>query len=61
MLLMANTHIRHLPIIKNKQVVGMVTAADLLRKQSHNVVHMLSNIDIHIYISRRVIQNIKYY
>jgi signal-transduction protein with cAMP-binding, CBS, and nucleotidyltransferase domain len=29
MLLMANTHIRHLPIIKNKQVVGMVTAADL--------------------------------
>jgi CBS domain-containing protein len=44
MLLMANTHIRHLPIIKNKQVVGMVTAADLLRKQSHNVVFLINEI-----------------
>lgn len=38
MLLMANSYVRHLPIIKNSRVVGIVTAADLLRKQSHNVV-----------------------
>ena len=44
MLLMANAHIRHLPIVKNKKVVGMITAADLLRKQSHNVVFLINEI-----------------
>ena len=44
MLLMANSYVRHLPIIKNSRVVGMVTAADLLRKQSHNVVFLINEI-----------------
>ncbi len=44
MLLMANARIRHLPIVKNKQVVGVITAADLLRKQSHNVVFLINEI-----------------
>lgn len=44
MLLMANSRIRHLPIVKNEQVVGMVTAADLMRKQSHNVVFLVNEI-----------------
>ena len=44
MLLMANAHIRHLPIIKNKKVVGIITAADLLRKQSHNVVFLINEV-----------------
>jgi len=44
MLLMANSHIRHLPILKNNQVVGVVTAADLLRKQSHNVVFLINEV-----------------
>jgi CBS domain-containing protein len=44
MLLMANSHIRHLPILKNNQVVGMITAADLLRKQSHNVVFLINEV-----------------
>ncbi|WP_225879767.1 CBS domain-containing protein [Abyssogena phaseoliformis symbiont] len=44
MLLMANAQIRHLFIIKNKQVVGVVTIADLLRKQSHNVVFLINEI-----------------
>ena len=44
MLLMANSHIRHLPILKNKQVVGVITAADLLRKQSHNVVFLINEV-----------------
>ncbi len=44
MLLMANAQIRHLPIVKNKKVVGMITAADLLRKQSHNVVFLINEI-----------------
>ena len=44
MLLMANAHIRHLPIVKNKQVVGIITAADLLRKQSHNVVFLINEV-----------------
>ena len=44
MMVMANSHIRHLPIVKNKQVVGMVTAADLLRKQSHNVVFLINEV-----------------
>jgi CBS domain-containing protein len=44
MLLMANSHIRHLPIVKNNQVVGVITAADLLRKQSHNVVFLINEV-----------------
>jgi Predicted signal-transduction protein containing cAMP-binding and CBS domains len=44
MLLMANSHIRHLPILKNNQVVGVITAADLLRKQSHNVVFLINEV-----------------
>lgn len=44
MLLMANSHIRHLPIVKNDQVVGIITAADLLRKQSHNVVFLINEV-----------------
>lgn len=44
MLLMANSRIRHLPILKNNQVVGMLTAADLLRKQSHNVVFLVNEV-----------------
>ncbi len=44
MLLMAKSHIRHLPIIKNNKVVGIITAADLLRKQSHNVVFLINEV-----------------
>lgn len=44
MMLMVNSSIRHLPIVKDDQVVGVVTAADLLRKQSHNVVFLVNEI-----------------
>ncbi|RUA04528.1 MAG: cyclic nucleotide-binding/CBS domain-containing protein [Gammaproteobacteria bacterium] len=46
MLLMANAHIRHLPIVKNKEVVAIITAADLLRKQSHNVVFLINEVSV---------------
>ena len=41
---MARQQIRHLPIVKKEKVVGIITAADLLRKQSHNVVFLISEI-----------------
>ncbi len=44
MLLMAKSGIRHLPIVKNKQAIGIITAADLLRKQSHNVVFLINEV-----------------
>ncbi len=44
MLLMASKRIRHLPIMRNRQVAGVITAADLLRKQSHNVVFLINEI-----------------
>ena len=44
MLLMASKRIRHLPIMKNNEVAGVITAADLLRKQSHNVVFLINEI-----------------
>lgn len=44
MLLMAKSRIRHLPIIKNNNIVGMITAADLLRKQSHNVIFLINEV-----------------
>jgi CBS domain-containing protein len=45
MLKMAKAGVRHLPIVKNDKVVGILTAADLLRKQSHNVVFLLGEIN----------------
>ncbi len=44
MLLMASKRIRHLPIVNKDKVVGVITAADLLRKQSHNVVFLINEI-----------------
>ena len=44
MLIMARQQVRHLPIVKKEKVVGIITAADLLRKQSHNVVFLISEI-----------------
>ncbi len=44
MLDMAKSNIRHLPIMDNARVVGILTAADLLRKQSHNVVFLLGEV-----------------
>lgn len=44
LLLMAKMNIRHVPVVGNNEVIGVVSATDLLRSQSHNAVYLVGDI-----------------
>lgn len=44
MLIMARHNIRHIPVIENDKVMGMITATDLIRRQSHNAIYLINEI-----------------
>lgn len=44
LLTMARYNIRHIPIHENNAIMGMVTATDLIRQQSHNAVYLVSEV-----------------
>ncbi len=44
LLLMARRNIRHVPVVENNEVVGIITANDLLSSQSSNAVYLVGDI-----------------
>ncbi len=44
LLLMARHNIRHLPVTRGDSVVGMLTATDIIRKQSSNAIYLINEI-----------------
>lgn len=44
LLLMARRNIRHIPVVEKGDVVGVVSATDLLRSQSHNAIYLVGDI-----------------
>ncbi len=44
LLLMARRNIRHLPVVEGNNVIGVLSATDLLRAQSGSVVHLVGDI-----------------
>jgi CBS domain-containing protein len=44
MLLMARKNIRHLPVIENDEIKGLLTATDLIHHQSHNPIYVVNEI-----------------
>ncbi|MDH5484518.1 MAG: DUF294 nucleotidyltransferase-like domain-containing protein [Gammaproteobacteria bacterium] len=44
LLIMARHNIRHLPVFEQQQLVGVVTATDLIREQSHNAIYLINEI-----------------
>lgn len=45
LLMMAQYNIRHIPVIDNGEVIGVVTATDLIRQQSHNSIYLINEIN----------------
>jgi CBS domain-containing protein len=44
LLLMTRFNLRHVPVVNNNEVVGVISATDLLRGQSHNAIYMVGDI-----------------
>ncbi len=44
MLVMARNNIRHLPVVSEGRVVGMLTATDLIRHQSHTPIYLINEV-----------------
>lgn len=44
LLTMARHHVRHLPVMDHGEVVGLITATDLIRRQSHNTLYIINQI-----------------
>ncbi|MDH5424783.1 MAG: DUF294 nucleotidyltransferase-like domain-containing protein [Gammaproteobacteria bacterium] len=44
LLMMAQYNIRHIPVVHNDEVKGVVTATDLIRQQSHNSIYLINEI-----------------
>lgn len=44
LLMMAQHNIRHIPVVQSSQVVGVITATDLIRQQSHNSIYLVNEI-----------------
>jgi len=44
LLIMARHNVRHLPVLEDGKVVGMITATDLIRRQSHNAIYLINEI-----------------
>ncbi len=60
MLVMTRLNIRHLPVVEDGQLLGMLTATDLIHHQSHNpiylvnVIHKASSLDQVVQISKQI-------
>lgn len=60
LLIMAQHNIRHLPVMDQDNVLGVVTATDLIREQSHHSVYMVNeinradNVDELVALSRQI-------
>lgn len=44
LLIMARNNIRHLPVIENNEIKGLLTATDLIHHQSHNPIYVVNEI-----------------
>jgi len=44
MLLMTRMNIRHLPVVEDNKLLGMLTATDLIHHQSHNPIYLVNEI-----------------
>jgi CBS domain-containing protein len=44
LLIMARHNIRHLPVLDQQRLIGVVTATDLIREQSHNAIYLINEI-----------------
>jgi CBS domain-containing protein len=44
MLIMARNNIRHLPVLENNEIKGLLTATDLIHHQSHNPIYVVNEI-----------------
>lgn len=44
LLLMTRFNLRHVPVVNNNEVVGVISATDLLRGQSHNAIYLVGDI-----------------
>ena len=44
LLMMARHNIRHLPVMEREKIIGVVTATDLIRYQSHNTLYLINEI-----------------
>lgn len=44
LLIMARYNVRHLPVMQSGQPIGMITATDLIRRQSHNAIYLINEI-----------------
>ncbi|WP_196138422.1 putative nucleotidyltransferase substrate binding domain-containing protein [Aliikangiella sp. G2MR2-5] len=44
LLIMARNNIRHLPVIENEKILGVLTATDLIHRQSNNPVYLINQI-----------------
>jgi len=45
LLLMAQHNIRHIPVMDGEQILGVITATDLIRQQSHHSVYLVNEIN----------------
>lgn len=44
MLLMTRLNVRHLPVVQDQKLLGMITATDLIHHQSHNPIYLVNQI-----------------
>ncbi len=52
LLLMARRNLRHVPVVTNNEVIGVISATDLLRGQSHNAIYMVGDIMTAVDVAR---------
>lgn len=45
LLIMAKHNIRHLPVIKSEKIIGIISLTDLIRKQAHNALYLIKEIN----------------
>ena len=55
MLIMARNNIRHLPVVENQQLLGVLTATDLIHHQSYNPIYAINEIHKATEISQLVL------
>jgi len=45
LLMMAKYNIRHIPVTREEKIIGVITATDLIRQQSHNSIYLINEIN----------------
>lgn len=54
LLLMARRNIRHIPVLDHSEIVGVISATDLLRSQSHHAIYLVGDVYAAADVSRLV-------